>query len=165
MIIRSSEVVVRQHIGRWLGVALWLVPTLALCGLVGIEALPELGAPNIGGALCTAGSSALSKAQPLSQLQTKVRASPVETVPGMPPVSDPSNLYSAIAADRFAPAAAGIPARVYVPNRRSNSVSVIDPATLAVADRFPVGFSPQHIVPSWDLKTLWVPNNGSRRTF
>jgi DNA-binding beta-propeller fold protein YncE len=41
---------------------------------------------------------------------------------------------------------------------------VIDPATFAVVDRFPVGSSPQHVVPSWDLKTLWVANNGLRRT-
>jgi YVTN family beta-propeller protein len=40
---------------------------------------------------------------------------------------------------------------------------VIDPATGIITDRFPVGFSPQHVVPSWDLKTLWVANNGSRR--
>ena len=164
MIIRSWEGIVRQHIGRWLGVGLWLVPTMAICSWVGVKALPERGAQDIGGALCSAGSSALANTQTVPQLQTKVRTSPVETVPGMPPVADPGNLYSAIASDRFAPAAAGIPARVYVPNRRSNSVSVIDPATLAITDRFPVGFSPQHIVPSWDLKTLWVANNGNRRT-
>jgi len=58
-----------------------------------------------------------------------------------------------------------VPARVYVPNRRSNNVYVIDPATLAVVDRFPVGVSPQHVVPSWDLKTLWVANNGNRRRY
>jgi YVTN family beta-propeller protein len=43
-----------------------------------------------------------------------------------------------------------------VPNLRSNSVDVIDPATLTVIDRFRVGASPQHVVPSWDLRTLWV---------
>jgi YVTN family beta-propeller protein len=31
-----------------------------------------------------------------------------------------------------------------------------------VVDRFRVGGQPQHIVPSWDLKTLWVNNNGLR---
>src|SRR5262249_35165430 len=29
---------------------------------------------------------------------------------------------------------------------------------------FRVGKGPQHIVPSWDLKTLWVANTGSNRT-
>ena len=61
----------RQHISRWLGVSLWLVPVLALCGWVGVEALPALGARNISGALCSAGSSALGKAQPPPQLLTQ----------------------------------------------------------------------------------------------
>jgi len=41
---------------------------------------------------------------------------------------------------------------------------VIDPATLKVVDRFPVGVNPQHVVPSWDLTTLWVTNNAEHRT-
>jgi YVTN family beta-propeller protein len=55
-------------------------------------------------------------------------------------------------------------ARVYVPNLRSNEVYVIDPATAKVVDKFKVGRSPQHVVPSWDLKTLWVANNAEGRT-
>jgi YVTN family beta-propeller protein len=89
---------------------------------------------------------------------------PPLSLPGMPPVVDPSNLYSEAAAGRLSPATFGALPRVYVPNRRSNDVSVIDPATRQVVDRFRVGFSPQHVVPSWDLKTLWVANNGRRRT-
>jgi YVTN family beta-propeller protein len=46
-----------------------------------------------------------------------------------------------------------------VPNRMSNDVYVIDPDSLAVVDHFKVGRNPQHVVPSWDLKTLWVANN------
>jgi DNA-binding beta-propeller fold protein YncE len=38
-------------------------------------------------------------------------------------------------------------------------VSVIDPATLKVTHTFKVGLYPQHVVPSWDLKTLYVANN------
>jgi YVTN family beta-propeller protein len=84
----------------------------------------------------------------------------IAAVPGMPPVVDPDNLYSEAGANLFSPATAGALSRVYVPNRRSNDVDVIDPATRKVVDRFKVGISPQHIVPSWDLKTLWVVNNG-----
>jgi YVTN family beta-propeller protein len=50
-----------------------------------------------------------------------------------------------------------------VPNLKSNDVWVIDPATFKVVDKFPVGRNPQHIVPSWDLKTLWVTNNAEGR--
>jgi YVTN family beta-propeller protein len=52
--------------------------------------------------------------------------------------------------------------RIYVPNLRGNNVTVIDPATLKVVDRFKVGRAPQHIVPSWDMRTLWVANNAER---
>ena len=89
---------------------------------------------------------------------------PIETVPGMPPVPDPGNLYSEIAAGKLAPATAGALERIYVPNRQSNDVYVIDPATMKVVDKFRVGINPQHVVPSWDLKTLWVTNNAEGRT-
>jgi len=88
----------------------------------------------------------------------------VETVPGMPPVTDPTNIYSETRADKLSPEAAKALPRVYVPNLKSNDVYVIDPATLKVVDRFPVGVNPQHVVPSWDLKTLWVTNNAEGRT-
>jgi YVTN family beta-propeller protein len=91
-------------------------------------------------------------------------AAPVETVPGMPPVTDPTNLYSETGGDKLSPAVANVPARVYVPNVKSNEVHVIDPATLKVIDRFKVGTNPQHVVPSWDLTTLWVTNNAEGRT-
>jgi YVTN family beta-propeller protein len=90
-------------------------------------------------------------------------ARPVETVPGMPPVPDPTNLYSETRADKLSPAAAGALPRIYVPNRQGNDVTVIDPATMKVVDRFAVGVNPQHVVPSWDLKTLWVTNNAEGR--
>ena len=89
---------------------------------------------------------------------------PVPTVPGMAPVPDRHNLYSETAAGRLSPAVAGALERIYVPNRAANSVSVIDPATLKVIDTFKVGVHPQHVVPSWDLKTLWVANNAEGRT-
>jgi YVTN family beta-propeller protein len=88
----------------------------------------------------------------------------IETVPGMPPVPDPANLYSEAGAGKLSPAVAGALPRVYVPNVKSNNVYVIDPATLKVVDKFRVGINPQHVVPSWDLKTLWVTNNAEGRT-
>jgi YVTN family beta-propeller protein len=36
---------------------------------------------------------------------------------------------------------------------------VIDPATFAVVDHFAVGKVPQHVTPSWDLRTLYVDND------
>ncbi len=88
----------------------------------------------------------------------------VQTIPGMPPVVDPANLYSEAAAGKYAPATAGALSRIYVPNVRSNDVYVIDPATMKVVDRFKVGYTPQHVVPSYDRKNLWVANNAEHRT-
>jgi YVTN family beta-propeller protein len=87
----------------------------------------------------------------------------VQTLPGMPPVVDPNNLYSEIRSDKLSPIVAKHLPRVYVPNRSSNDVWVIDPATFKVVDKFRVGVHPQHVVPSWDLKTLWVNNNAEGR--
>ena len=82
----------------------------------------------------------------------------------MPPVIDPGNLYSETTAGKLSNAVAGHLSRIYVPNRQSNDVTVIDPATMQVVDRIKVGVNPQHIVPSWDLQTLWVTNNAEHRT-
>ena len=90
-------------------------------------------------------------------------AQTVQTVPGMPPVSNSNNMYSNAGFNMFSPAVANALPRIYVPNLRSNDVYVIDPATFKVVDRFPVGHSPQHVVPAWDLKTLWVTNNAEGR--
>jgi YVTN family beta-propeller protein len=48
---------------------------------------------------------------------------------------------------------------VYVPNSKSNTVDVIDQRTARVVDHFAVGQLPQHVTPSWDLRTLWVTND------
>ena len=86
-----------------------------------------------------------------------------QTLPGMPPVVDPNNLYSETRSDKLSSIVAKHLPRVYVPNRSSNDVWVIDPATFKVVDKFRVGVHPQHVVPSWDLKTLWVNNNAEGR--
>ena len=89
-------------------------------------------------------------------------ATSIRTVPGMPPVIDPHNVYSEIGVGHLSPVVQKDLHRVYVPNLRSNDVYVIDPDTLKVVDKFKVGKGPQHVVPSWDLRTLWVVNNAER---
>jgi YVTN family beta-propeller protein len=87
----------------------------------------------------------------------------VVTVPGMPRVPDPANLYSEQTAGKVLPAVASDLPRIYVPHVRSNDVYVIDPATMKIVDRFNVGINPHHIVPSWELRTLWVANTAEGR--
>ena len=74
----------------------------------------------------------------------------------MPALPDPQNVYAGIAAADISPATSGALSRVYAPNLITGRVDVIDPATFKVVDSYYAVPSPQHIVPSWDLQTLWV---------
>jgi YVTN family beta-propeller protein len=84
-------------------------------------------------------------------------AAPTTSPPTTAP--KPTNVYEFTQANQLAPSVGDIPTRVYVPNGMSNTVDVIDPNTFAIIDRYPVGRLPQHVVPSWDLQTLYVNNN------
>ncbi|UQU67615.1 YncE family protein [Couchioplanes caeruleus] len=77
----------------------------------------------------------------------------------MPPPLDPHDVYAADRPGRLSPRVRGDRPLVYVPNFAGNTVSVIDPGTHRVLRTVPVGRGPQHVVPSWDLRTLWVNNN------
>jgi DNA-binding beta-propeller fold protein YncE len=46
-----------------------------------------------------------------------------------------------------------------VPNSKSDTVDVIDQRTARIVGHFPVGAEPQHVTPSWDLRTLWVTSD------
>ncbi|MDR6862333.1 YncE family protein [Phycicoccus sp. 3266] len=67
-----------------------------------------------------------------------------------------TNVYEHDGAGMLSPEAAKARALVYVPNTMADTVQVIDPRTYKVIRRFSTGREPQHVVPSWDLKTLWV---------
>jgi DNA-binding beta-propeller fold protein YncE len=59
----------------------------------------------------------------------------------------------------LAPAARAALPRIYVPNSESSTVDVIDPRTYRIVAHFDVGALPQHVVPAWDLRTLYVTND------
>lgn len=129
--------------------------------------LPAAVATLLGGALAVS----LALAAPAAPADGAGKPSPAASavpatsvVPGMPPVADAKNLYSETTSDKMSKATSGALERIYVPNRGENTVSVIDPATLKVIDKFKVGVHPQHVVPSWDLQMLWVANNAEGRT-
>ena len=102
---------------------------------------------------------ALAVVAPHAAAQPAARPAAVTTVAGMPAVPDPANLYSETTAAKLSAAVANDLPRVYVPHVQSSDVYVIDPATFKVIGKFNVGLNPQHVVPSWDLRTLWVANN------
>jgi DNA-binding beta-propeller fold protein YncE len=77
----------------------------------------------------------------------------------IPAPLDARNVYAAEAPGRLSPATLGVPARIYVPNSGSDTVDEISPVTFRVVRHFAVGAQPQHVTPSWDLRTLWVSND------
>lgn len=78
----------------------------------------------------------------------------------MPPPLDPRDVYAATR-QGLAPAVQGFPELIYVPNGVSNTVTVVDPKTAKVVATYPAGRVPQHVVPSYDLTTLWVNSSSS----
>jgi DNA-binding beta-propeller fold protein YncE len=81
----------------------------------------------------------------------------------MPSVVNPHNLYSEAAAGKMSAAVAGAKAYVYVPSTSNGSVTVIDQATMRVVDSYKVGSLVQHVVPSWNLRTLYANASGANR--
>jgi YVTN family beta-propeller protein len=71
----------------------------------------------------------------------------------------PVDVYRYAGAGELSATVRSDPALVYVPNSMSNTVDVISQRTLKVVDRFPVGALPQHVTPSYDLRTLYVDND------
>jgi DNA-binding beta-propeller fold protein YncE len=71
----------------------------------------------------------------------------------------PVNVYGADTPGNFSPQVKGDSALVYVPNSMSNTVDIISQKTLKIVGQFATGALPQHVTPSWDLKTLYVDND------
>ena len=80
-------------------------------------------------------------------------------LPGMPPVLDPKDIYAADHANQLSPVVKSFRSYIYVPNTGSNRVDVIDPKSFKIIRHFKVGRQPQHVTPSYDLRTLWVLND------
>src|SRR3954453_12442441 len=77
----------------------------------------------------------------------------------VPPLLTKKNVYAADVANRLSPKVRNFRPLIYVPNSESNSVDEIDPHTYKIVRHFAVGTQPQHVVPSYDLKRLWVNND------
>ena len=67
------------------------------------------------------------------------------------------NVYAATRT--MSPVAAHARSLIYVPESTSSYVDVIDPVAYKVIDRYFTGGHPQHVVPAWDLRTLYATNN------
>jgi YVTN family beta-propeller protein len=99
--------------------------------------------------------------RPLARLTPRGAVCPSvkNSLPGMPAVLDGCDIYAADRPGALSPVAQTARSLIYVPNSLNDTVDEIDPATDRVVREFGVGALPQHVVPSWDLKTLWVTND------
>jgi DNA-binding beta-propeller fold protein YncE len=86
-------------------------------------------------------------------------AASVRPRPAVPPPLDARDVYAADRPGRLSPVVRGMTSRIYVPNSQSNTVDEIDPKTYKIVRHFAVGALPQHVVPSYDLRRLWVNND------
>ncbi len=98
-----------------------------------------------------------------SPLSSRPRAGPLRDGPRVvyrvPPLLDPHNVYAADRPGELSAVVRRFRPLVYVPNSGSDTVSEIDQRTFRVVRTFPVGGLPQHVVPSYSLRTLWVTND------
>jgi YVTN family beta-propeller protein len=122
---------------------------LTAIGLAG--RIVTIGGRSPGGTVATIASLAPATTASAPRTTTAGSATSVAT--------PPENVYAFDAPGDMSPAVRGVPYRIYVPNSQSDTVDVIDPRTYRVIDHFAVGGLPQHVVPSWDLKTLYVTND------
>ncbi|HWF74724.1 MAG TPA: YncE family protein [Solirubrobacteraceae bacterium] len=97
-------------------------------------------------------------ARPAVTYITVTSGAQATTASGHPPAGG-TNVYAADAAGDLSPVVRADPALVYVPNSLSGTVDVISQKTMKVIAQFPTGALPQHVTPSYDLKTLYVDND------
>ncbi len=119
-------------------------------------ALSDLGAVAVGDRLLVAGGRD-ARGAVHGELWELARAAPVARAAARP--ARALDVYAATRPGLLAPQVRHDPARVYVPNSQSNTVDVIDQRSARIVDHFAVGALPQHVTPSWDLRTLWVTND------
>jgi DNA-binding beta-propeller fold protein YncE len=128
--------------------------TLALVALGGC------GGGGKAGSVVSSTPTASATGTPASRPAPSARVS-VPRAGSIPRLLNRRDVYAAERPGRLSPTVRHDPARVYVPNSEAGTVDVISQRRFKVIDHFAVGRVPQHVTPSWDLKTLWVTNDES----
>lgn len=120
-------------------------------------------------AASTPGASTSSPPQaggvPAATAPVSPSASPSASHSVLPAPSRSSTVlpYAHTGAGDLSPVARRARPLVYVPEQEAGTVQVIDPRTHTVVRTFGVGRSPEHVVPSHDLKRLWVTSDAGNR--
>ncbi len=143
---------------------LGLLLSLSSCSLAGDPGSPsDGGASSAGAAQSSSGSDGATGAASAGASATATGSAsasgPASASAARAVAPAGTDVYAAASVGHLSPVAAAARPLVYVPNTQSNTLSEIDPTTFAVVRTIPVGRLPQHVVPSWDLKTLWVNDN------
>lgn len=139
------------------------IATLVALGIVIAACSSDDGGTTETAATTTAASAVSTTAAPTTTATPTTTTMPFsvagrQPLAGMPLNTDPKNIY-ANTTGAVSDALKGAKNLVYVPHNESADVWVIDPTTFKVVDKFPTGAIAQHVVPSYDMKTLWVNNN------
>jgi DNA-binding beta-propeller fold protein YncE len=133
--------------------------SLATVVLLGVGTWVVFGSPAGGGSGHRAGvpvdASTAPRLAPLPKLAVEHYR--------VPPLLDTRNVYAADAANRLSPVVRHDRPLIYVPNSQSNTVDEIDPHTYRIVRSFRVGTLPQHVVPSYDLRRLWVNDDAGNK--
>jgi YVTN family beta-propeller protein len=109
-------------------------------------------------ALSACGGHAKHKDAP-TDVQTTTK--PTNVLPQKPAWAplDPHNVYAADAPSDLSAVVRHDRPLVYVPDSEGAAVDEIDPHTYRIVRHFSVGALPQHVIPSYDLRTLYVAND------
>jgi DNA-binding beta-propeller fold protein YncE len=119
--------------------------------------LSDLAAVSVrGGILLAGGHGPAGTSSTIGELVPAGRTRPVAAAPKS---LSSTNVYAADAAGALSPVVRRDRPLIYVPNSQSDSVDEIDPRTFKFVRHFSVGALPQHVTPSYDLKTLYVLND------
>ena len=129
---------------RWLGVAL-VVALVASCSAAAVAAL--------------SGSSAPSYMRPLGPAPSYLRGPVLRPVSRQLPQLRAADIYSHTLAGMLTPVTRRAKYLVYAPDSQGNGVYVIDPHTYRVIRYIPTGVEVQHVVPAWNLRTLYATND------
>jgi YVTN family beta-propeller protein len=116
----------------------------------------DLAAVTDGGWILLAGGRGITATTSGISSLTPGRA---HTVTSAQAASSVTNVYAFDGAGMLTGAARRARSLVYVPNSESGTVDVIDQRTYRTVEHFDVGVLPQHVVPGYDLKTLYVTND------
>ncbi|HEY5320191.1 MAG TPA: hypothetical protein VIJ76_04870 [Galbitalea sp.] len=162
--------VIGGRTGSTLSDAIWQIDTKSGHAMrIGTFAYPrsDAGTVTIGDEVYLVGGETTGPTAPLDTVVelSLIRPSTNATTPSsgtsVPGRSDSrtTNIYAAAGANMFSPVVRHMPYRIYVPESGGHSVDVIDPYTYKVIARYTTALDPQHVVPAWDLKTLYATND------